>query len=408
MRLSEYFDGIATKRLSAVEVSRTRSNQREFNGVQSLQTLLGSAKRKLPAVFVYLAEDPERWVSAEAEITWYDARADHPKRTEYRLYFTHNEVMERAREGDLLVVGLRSGNRATIVIAEAGSTAENQTRYLFRLDEVPQGFLIRSDADLRAVSIDFTAEWLLEQMGITVRQPVDDDLLGKVLKRFGGAFPETAAFSAFARETAGPVSIREDPDGALLSWMAQELTLFQLLERHVVAERLTDGFGGPPPDVDSFLGFSLSVQNRRKSRAGRALENHVAHILDVFGIGCTRHARTEENSRPDFLFPSEAAYHDPSFPADKLAMLATKSTCKDRWRQVLAEADRIPEKHLLTLEPGISKNQTAEMVAKGVKLVVPRQLHDSYSADQRRRLLFLKEFIAWLGRTGGMPSRAGP
>ena len=42
-------------------------------------------------------------------------------------------------------------------------------------------------------------------------------------------------------------------------------------------------------------------------------------------------------------------------------MLAVKSTCKDRWRQILAEADRLPVKHLLTLEPGISVAQTDEM-----------------------------------------------
>lgn len=44
-------------------------------------------------------------------------------------------------------------------------------------------------------------------------------------------------------------------------------------------------------------------------------------------------------------------------------MLGVKSTCKDRWRQVLSEAKRIDNKHLATLEPGISENQTAEMQA---------------------------------------------
>ena len=37
-----------------------------------------------------------------------------------------------------------------------------------------------------------------------------------------------------------------------------------------------------------------------------------------------------------------------------------KSTCKDRWRQVLSEADRIPNKHLFTLEAAISENQTSK------------------------------------------------
>jgi hypothetical protein len=75
-------------------------------------------------------------------------------------------------------------------------------------------------------------------------------------------------------------------------------------------------------------------------------------------------------------------------------MLAVKSTCKDRWRQILAEADRIPEKHLLTLETAISRQQTDEMNEKDVQLVVPRQLHETFSVEQRKWLMDIGEFIA--------------
>jgi len=73
-------------------------------------------------------------------------------------------------------------------------------------------------------------------------------------------------------------------------------------------------------------------------------------------------------------------------------MLAVKSTCKDRWRQVLAEANRIEEKHLLTLETAISDNQTAEMQAKRLQLVVPRDLHGTYTETQRAWLFDVKGF----------------
>lgn len=75
-------------------------------------------------------------------------------------------------------------------------------------------------------------------------------------------------------------------------------------------------------------------------------------------------------------------------------MLGSKSTSKDRWRQVLAEADRIAEKHLATLEPGISQNQTDEMQAKKVRLVIPRELHRTYKPTQQSWLLSLAEFVA--------------
>ncbi|MFC6252851.1 type II restriction endonuclease [Pseudophaeobacter arcticus] len=54
-----------------------------------------------------------------------------------------------------------------------------------------------------------------------------------------------------------------------------------------------------------------------------------------------------------------------------------KSTCKDRWRQVLAEAEKVSRKHLLTLEPGISEPQTDQMEASSLQLVVPAPVHGS-------------------------------
>src|SRR3546814_16345179 len=73
-------------------------------------------------------------------------------------------------------------------------------------------------------------------------------------------------------------------------------------------------------------------------------------------------------------------------------MLAVKSTCKDRWRQVLAEADKIDDKHILTLEPRISANQTSEMQAKRLQLVVPRPPHETYNADQQAWLFAIRAF----------------
>jgi hypothetical protein len=96
---------------------------------------------------------------------------------------------------------------------------------------------------------------------------------------------------------------------------------------------------------------------------------------------------------PDFIFPGEKEYHDTSFDESLLVMLGVKSTSKDRWRQILTEADRIRNKHLCTLEPSISTRQTDEMVRHHLTLVVPERLHETYTADQRRALLRLSDFI---------------
>src|SRR3546814_12762137 len=82
--------------------------------------------------------------------------------------------------------------------------------------------------------------------------------------------------------------------------MEREELLFRRLERHIVAERISSGFlaaGGA--DVDGFLGFSLSVQNRRKARAGQALENHLEAVFTALGVQYDRGAETENNNKQE-------------------------------------------------------------------------------------------------------------
>lgn len=70
-----------------------------------------------------------------------------------------------------------------------------------------------------------------------------------------------------------------------------------------------------------------------------------------------------------------------------------EATCKDRWRQVLSEADKIPGKHLVTLEAAISESQTREMQSHGLQLVVPCLIQATYTDIQREWLIGLDTFI---------------
>jgi hypothetical protein len=178
-------------------------------------------------------------------------------------------------------------------------------------------------------------------------------------------------------------------DERLVSRRDCEFEIFRSVEQAHVLPRLARGFD----TVDSFVSFANAVTNRRKSRSGMSLELQARQIFLEDLVAHSHQGTTEGRKRPDFLFPSQAAYHDAGFPAEHLTMLATKTTCKDRWRQVINEADRIPEKHLLTLQEGVSPHQWAEMSAEGVVLVVPRALHRSYPKQVRRHLLTLGDFI---------------
>ena len=72
------------------------------------------------------------------------------------------------------------------------------------------------------------------------------------------------------------------------------------------------------------------------------------------------------------MFLSEEAYHDMTFAVENLCTLAAKTTCKDRWRQILNEADRLRDenKYLYTIQQRISSTQMDEIQAEKVILAV--------------------------------------
>lgn len=389
--LSEYFTGVAVKRLSAVEANIFRSHQHEFNGVEGLKKLFGKGdgKQNFPARFIYLCDDDDEPVISDGFLTWYDAREQHPTRSEHRLYFPTTAVSLCAAEGDVLVIGRRPDGSVLVVIAEDGSTIANQVQWLFGVTDLTHpGYSIREELETEQDRIAFASRIVLENIGVVVEPPPETHL-DEMLRRFDGGFPTTREFSAYARSTVSEISPTDGHDAALMAWMEREEVLFRTLERHLIADRLSLGFDD---DVDGFISFSLSVQNRRKSRVGYALENHLEHLFLDRGIRFTRAAVTENKSKPDFLFPGIAEYHNPSFNASDLTMLGVKSSCKDRWRQVLAEADRVQEKHLLTLEMAISSNQTDEMQAKNLQLVLPKQLHSTYNVTQQGWIMNVAAF----------------
>lgn len=166
-----------------------------------------------------------------------------------------------------------------------------------------------------------------------------------------------------------------------------EFEMFRSVEHMVVLPRIRQGFS----TVDEFIGYSNGVTNRRKSRSGRSLELHLAGIFQEEEVSFSHGEISEGNKKPDFLFPSAEAYRSNKAP---LWMLAAKTTCKDRWRQILNEADRVPKKHLITLQEGLSENQFSEMRAAGVSLVVPKPIHSAYPEKIRGELMSLLDFIS--------------
>lgn len=191
-------------------------------------------------------------------------------------------------------------------------------------------------------------------------------------------------------------------DARLLARRECEYELFQSVEEAYYLPRIQLGF----QSIEAFTTLAQTILQSRKSRAGRSLEYHIRDIFieeqlvqDVSFSHLPK--RIDGGKKPDFIFPSESAYLDNSFPSERLRLLAVKTTCKDRWRQVLSEADRIQVKHLLTLQEGVSENQFLEMSQAQVKLVVPEALHPSYPKAVRPKLLKLEKFVAEVRQLAG-------
>ena len=399
-QLSDYFEGVGVKRLSAVDAEPKTSNQHEVGTTKKMRDdFLGeNHQEKFPAIYIWLGGDQEGFTE-ESWATHYDARIKKEDRAaEWRLYYPSNPVTEAMKAGDTLFLAKDQGGVLWFIVAPEESTSEQQLFWLFGLRPEGKSFVSREFSD-EEPELDFAARFILDEIGVEFEEP-EADKLDSIIDRFGTTFPTTAAFSDLARLTLPEVRAEDDPDAALIAWLDHEEALFRRLERRVVSSRIEAGFtSADGTDVDGFISFSLSVQNRRKSRMGHSLENHMAAVLRAHDIRHVRGAVTEHKHKPDFLFPDLETYHAAPAGGDaRLTMLGAKSTCKDRWRQVLAEAEKISRKHLLTLEPGISEPQTDQMEASSLQLVVPSPVQDSYTDAQRGWLWSVGDFIGEVRR----------
>lgn len=309
-------------------------------------------------------------VVTNSVITWYGAKT----RNEYRLtkfgrgfpYLSHDMV------GDLLIL-----------------IRKTETEFL--------AYILDLEDDIKevqaALGVEVIESWGIYQQG-KIQEESEDKCIDRHFRKFAETlrtFPKGSDFSAEARRALKDCIHDFDrltSDEALTASMDAEYKLFKFAERQICQSEIIRVFR----DVDDFLHTASSIMNRRKSRAGRALENHVEQALIEAQI--PHKMRPSIDGKPDIVIPNEAAYYDNEYLLDKLFIVGVKTTCKDRWRQVLNEGKRVPEKYILTIQPGISTNQLNEMHRANVTLVVPKKLHKDYPKDRHITLLSVDEFIA--------------
>ncbi len=308
----------------------------------------------------------------ESVVTWYGRRT----RREYRLTRFGKAFPWLAQEmvGDMLVL-IRKAPSEFIA-------------YVLRTEEDIE--------ELQAtLGLEINQSWAAFPSSEHYRAETPDQCIERqfndLLTTFTG-FPDTTTLSAAARkalEACLPEFGKRPLDDQLVRLVEGEYALFQLVENKVCLDQITRKFNS----VGEFLKAAASLMNRRKARAGRSLENHFAAILKGAEIPFDQRVRIDGTSEPDILIPGKAAYENPNYPAEKLCLLGLKTTCKDRWRQVLNEGRRVKSKHILTLQKGISVNQLNEMHDSGITLVVPEVYRRAYPAESRMRILTVESFV---------------
>lgn len=315
------------------------------------------------------------------EVTWQDGRKTEScikwygtgTRSEYRItrfgrdfpFLTSDNV------GDLLVL-VRTGK----------STFHG---YVFDLpDDI---------ADVQAcLGVEIIGTWGLYE-GLVRPPETEDDCINRRFAAFVEplrAFPDTATFSATVREAilaCVHAFSTQTADNRLMLLMDCEYALFRMAERLLCQDEICRQFRS----VDDFLSTAARVMNRRKSRAGRSFENHVGYLLKDASIPFD--TRPVVDGEPDILIPGKVQYENPQWPDNRLFVVGVKTTCKDRWRQVLNEARRVRRKHIMTIQKGISARQLTEMRDSGVSLVVPQKLHSMYPAVENMEVLTVRQFV---------------
>lgn len=280
---------------------------------------------------------------------------------------------------------------------------ENVGDYIILMKMSPKfyhAYVLQTDEEIEdftsAVNISVTDTGrLLYPQKLVQSTPTLEALIQAAAAETGGVMPagKWIAHKALEINLAAGICTKalatENADLFLLKQIETEYGLFQAIERLKYGEIISHGFSS----VERFIAIAHSILNSRKSRAGHSLEYHLAAIFDQNHVKYEQQVRTEGNKTADFIFPDGASYHNPHFLVENLFFMAAKTTCKDRWRQVLNEADRLDTTYLMTLQQGVSSNQCEEMKTEGVVLVVPEGYKKSFPENHRSDILSLEQFI---------------
>ena len=148
-----------------------------------------------------------------------------------------------------------------------------------------EAFVLQSDEDIDDFFSCFNLSYDKTNQIIDVNQAeLPEQRLLALIKDFVtryADFPDTRIMAKGARDcfnVANKIEVNNimtNPDNVLLGWLDTEYALFKYMEEKVYSNILAQPFSS----IDTFVAMANEVLNRRKSRAGKSLEHHLADIF---------------------------------------------------------------------------------------------------------------------------------
>jgi hypothetical protein len=115
-----------------------------------------------------------------------------------------------------------------------------------------------------------------------------------------------------------------------------------------------------------------SMQNSIFSLAGSCFEKYIEKWLGAFDLPFNSQEKVDGDRVPDFILPNSAYYMArESRSSDDAVLLSAKTTCRERWTQILSEGTYVDTRYLATLDAAVPRDKIVNMHSERVVMIVP-------------------------------------
>lgn len=179
---------------------------------------------------------------------------------------------------------------------------------------------------------------------------------------------------------------------ALVNTMQDEIYRQYLIAQKRAGQKVIDDVIRQSGSIDfeSLNSFFMSIFQSRKSRAGKAFEYIIREMFMRLSYPFAEQVNVN-GATPDFIMPSEEYFR--KRPLDTIIFTA-KRTLRERWRQVVTEANQGYSFFLATIDTKIAPNQLKQAAEHKIYIVVPQSIKNENTHYQNAyNVLSFEEFF---------------